>query len=200
MRPQFLIVSFILLLNLFLSPIVSASVVYSYQGNFFDTFTSPSFYDNSMNISGSFQMASTLPIDSVDSFILDIETYSFSDGVFTYNNTNSFIGGALFETGSQGNISRWSFSIISFILTDPDDNPAVYNLGTGSLSPVSDIARIVPCSEGTCLPSDPGVLSGSIINNPGVWSVSVVPVPAAIWLFGSGLLGLIGFTRHRKNT
>ena len=26
----------------------------------------------------------------------------------------------------------------------------------------------------------------------------VVPVPAAIWLFGSGLLGLIGFTRARK--
>ena len=29
--------------------------------------------------------------------------------------------------------------------------------------------------------------------------VSIVPVPAAIWLFGSGLLGLIGIARRRKS-
>jgi hypothetical protein len=29
-------------------------------------------------------------------------------------------------------------------------------------------------------------------------SVSAVPVPAAVWLFGSGLLGLIGVSRKRK--
>jgi hypothetical protein len=31
-----------------------------------------------------------------------------------------------------------------------------------------------------------------------VRAFSVVPIPAAIWLFGSGLLGLIGIAR-RKN-
>jgi hypothetical protein len=30
------------------------------------------------------------------------------------------------------------------------------------------------------------------------WSVSVVPVPAAAWLFGSGLIGLIGIARRKK--
>ena len=34
------------------------------------------------------------------------------------------------------------------------------------------------------------VLSGDIINNP-------VPVPAAVWLFGSGLLGLVAVARRR---
>ena len=29
-------------------------------------------------------------------------------------------------------------------------------------------------------------------------SVSVVPVPAAIWLFGTGMIGLLGFCRRRK--
>lgn len=33
-----------------------------------------------------------------------------------------------------------------------------------------------------------------VLNEP----VVVVPVPAAIWLFGSGLIGLIGFSRNRK--
>ncbi|MCK5092950.1 MAG: VPLPA-CTERM sorting domain-containing protein, partial [Gammaproteobacteria bacterium] len=27
---------------------------------------------------------------------------------------------------------------------------------------------------------------------------SVVPVPAAVWLFGSGLIGLVGFARRKK--
>jgi hypothetical protein len=29
-------------------------------------------------------------------------------------------------------------------------------------------------------------------------NAEVVPVPAAVWLFGSGLLGLIGVARHKK--
>ncbi|HHJ36602.1 MAG TPA: VPLPA-CTERM sorting domain-containing protein [Gammaproteobacteria bacterium] len=27
---------------------------------------------------------------------------------------------------------------------------------------------------------------------------AVVPIPAAVWLFGSGLIGLIGLTRRKK--
>ena len=30
------------------------------------------------------------------------------------------------------------------------------------------------------------------------WQMSSVPVPAAVWLFGSGLIGLIGFARRKK--
>lgn len=36
-------------------------------------------------------------------------------------------------------------------------------------------------------------------NSLTVLSVSEVPVPGAIWLFGSGLLGVIGIARRRKN-
>jgi hypothetical protein len=28
--------------------------------------------------------------------------------------------------------------------------------------------------------------------------VSAIPVPAAVWLFGSGLIGLVGVARRRK--
>lgn len=36
------------------------------------------------------------------------------------------------------------------------------------------------------------IFSGDIVNNP-------VPVPAAVWLFGSGLIGLIGIARRKKS-
>ncbi len=43
--------------------------------------------------------------------------------------------------------------------------------------------------------SDVAEVSGSIT----AFSATVVPVPAAVWLFGSGLLGLIGFARAPLN-
>ena len=30
------------------------------------------------------------------------------------------------------------------------------------------------------------------------WTLQAVPIPSAVWLFGSGLLGLIGFARRNK--
>lgn len=35
------------------------------------------------------------------------------------------------------------------------------------------------------------------VGNPGVFTLSSVPVPGAVWLLGSGLLGIVG-VRHRK--
>jgi hypothetical protein len=32
----------------------------------------------------------------------------------------------------------------------------------------------------------------------GTYALSSVPVPAAAWLFGSGLVGIAGFARRRK--
>ena len=47
----------------------------------------------------------------------------------------------------------------------------------------------------------PGVTAnaGSYIVDNTLPAVSAVPVPAAVWLFGSGLIGLIGLARRNKN-
>ncbi len=39
-------------------------------------------------------------------------------------------------------------------------------------------------------------LSGGMVNGPVV--LSAVPVPAAVWLFGSAMLGMVGISRSRK--
>jgi hypothetical protein len=41
--------------------------------------------------------------------------------------------------------------------------------------------------------------SGVVYDNLSVGEVSAVPVPAAAWLFGSALMGLIGVSRRRKS-
>jgi len=47
---------------------------------------------------------------------------------------------------------------------------------------------------------DSGVIPGSGV--PGDFMAvrtSTIPIPAAVWLFGSGLLGLVGIARHKKS-
>lgn len=39
---------------------------------------------------------------------------------------------------------------------------------------------------------------GAALDNVSVLAVNPIPIPAAIWLFGTGLIGLIGFSKRRK--
>jgi len=45
----------------------------------------------------------------------------------------------------------------------------------------------------------PGGSYSSLSGQSYLTAASPVPVPAAVWLFGSGLVGLIGVARHKKN-
>jgi hypothetical protein len=56
------------------------------------------------------------------------------------------------------------------------------------LSPLQDAFTFDAAADGI---GNPFVVNG--------YAVSSVPVPAAIWLFGSGLLGLIGVARRKKS-
>lgn len=46
--------------------------------------------------------------------------------------------------------------------------------------------------------SHPTTAGHSIFANEMAASLTAVPVPAAVWLFGSGLIGLVGFARRKK--
>ena len=69
-------------------------------------------------------------------------------------------------------------------------------LGSGNLIVLGDINMLDgPGNSGGFLKEDNGVLFQNAIE----YSVSAVPVPAAVWLFGSGLLGLVGVARRKKS-
>ena len=84
-----------------------------------------------------------------------------------------------------------------------EDIGGVYNNGTG----VAIITCAVDCAVGDTytLDYDAVVPQADPSNFGGVsytlhleGTVGAVPVPAAVWLFGSGLLGLVGIARRRK--
>jgi hypothetical protein len=73
-----------------------------------------------------------------------------------------------------------------------------YNLGA---VPVGATAAFIEFSQAlgpteavdpTCIGCLPGLVLIDDVN------LSVIPVPAAVWLFGSGLLGLVGVARRKK--
>ena len=64
-------------------------------------------------------------------------------------------------------------------VNSPIDTPAFYN---GLVNTPATMPASVPYHK----------LSGS------GFGPAVVPVPAAVWLFGSGLLGLVGIARRKK--
>ena len=82
-----------------------------------------------------------------------------------------------------------------------------------SATPYSDSLQLDPLNMQGSAPmaatgNSAGVVSGDFVgikayfdigsgNSMHVTSVSAVPVPAAVWLFGSGLIGLAGFARRK---
>jgi hypothetical protein len=79
--------------------------------------------------------------------------------------------------------------------------------GTWEMAPATWDLSLAMCPATICT-VDPGLrpyaevdflnLGGQIADLSNVRAFSVVPVPAAVWMFGSGLLGLIGFARRRR--
>ena len=73
------------------------------------------------------------------------------------------------------------------------------NFGLQNLVTGPDVSGGVTVEFTAICGADPGCFSNLAIDNVIVTAdVPAVPVPAAVWLFGSGLLGLVGVARRKK--
>jgi len=187
-----------------------ASVIYTYTGNPYNSFQSTESvvslpYDNSMFVSGFFEMETALApnlngIDTGDGItLLDL---SFSDGVATIDSGNVAAYFLSFRTNNDGDITDWSMSLYATPTVPIGDqyHEIFSSFGTGLLISNLDIGATIYCNElnasGTICRTDD--YHRGISNVAGTWTISTVPVPAAVWLFGTALLGLVGFIRRRK--
>ena len=69
------------------------------------------------------------------------------------------------------------------------------NFGATNLTAGSDVSGGVTVQFTAICGAVAGCFSDLAIDNV---TVSAVPVPAAVWLFGSGLVGLVGIARRKK--
>lgn len=118
--------------------------------------------------------------------------FDFDAGTADITNTATFYGSAwtahdvIFFDAGNGTYSGsllWDWDVYTNIAID-----VIWDIAdSGQVTPVY---ALIPASS-PVLPGFTPVFTGSI---------SQVPIPAATWLFGSGLLGLVGVARRRSKT
>ncbi len=110
----------------------------------------------------------------------DYITYNDDSGVDSaYGYSNSLINTTLAAGDYIAIVGDYSFDDVDILLGyNSDSSNAAINYGSFTLEIETDVANISAVSTET--------------------GVSPVPVPAAAWLFGSGLLGLMGVAKRRR--
>jgi len=189
---------------LILSTTSYASTIYTYTGNSFNEFSSPSSYDGSMSITATIELDSALGF-SLDEQYFTPASFSINDGVNTITDQNATYTQISFSTDSSGGITGWrvytsigldTFDTIGeqapFMFTQYN-NQSYFDRDAGNIYTCTD--SVISCAI------DAENDYGRIDFAQGEWvvtEVSAVPIPAAVWLFGSGLIGLAGFARRKK--
>ncbi len=156
------------------------------------------------------------PLEAITGYTLDIRYDSTELDFQTATQLVPFFGGAFVppfnldpastagDSGSTGLATSDSGRASVLQVSDSQPVGDLFSLTFTVLTPVSDglsdltvgllnsgADDINPAVGGAAFTIDPDTVSASI---------GAVPVPAAIWLFGSGLLGLIGIARSKKAT
>lgn len=192
------------LLFIFSQSALAVPVEYNYTGNQF-TDNHPTnhlcnigdtgCYNNVTAVIG--MTTALLPNQALASILSAADYWSISDGRTTITDqTQNIIIDLQARTDSNGDIDIWYFNVVdgAQLLNQ------LYVLRTsyGVFTTDVDHTRYCTVDPGTgCTVVDTAFVSDAPGQPQGAWVVSTVPVPAAVWLFASGLLGLIGLSRRR---
>lgn len=171
----------------------------------------PSNYTSTANSGATDQTSSTLTMNIVAKggteltviTIQEFGDYSLS-GVGT-SATSASIDGALFVTDLSGVTGVHTDSLVvnpasPYVL--PSDSSGIFSATTTlDLTGLGITEAFLTFNNNLATTSEAGttaLIQKKVVNGPSiVVSVDPIPVPAAVWLFGSGLLGLIGVARRK---
>jgi hypothetical protein len=193
------------LLSLVITPAVG-SVIYTYTGNVFDSFSDPTSYNNTSAITGTVELAAPLDANrELTPGIIPI-SFSFTDGIntLTFDNTTSGSGinsraSFKFQTDGSGIINGWNLDLFSgwSTLAIGGTSTGIVTVGDTTFDFIAhDKADMRECLNGGCTLQDTDF--GLIDDLNGSWSTAeVVPIPAAVWLFGTALFGLVAVKRRK---
>jgi len=173
-----------------------ADTIYTYTGNDFTQAPGP--YTTTDFVTVTIDLATALGPNYGSNTIAadDIVSFSFSDGVQTLTSTTPGFSATFNDivTGATGDIISWDINIQNASDTDQINscNVKADCLKYFGSSTVSDVASYQ---------SGLDLYSAKNINDPGGWTVTTTPLPAALPLFAGGLgaMDLLGWRRKRKN-
>jgi hypothetical protein len=180
----------------------SASVMYTYTGN---TFTNvhdslPGYQQSTANrVTGYFTTAEALTYHGTHIASVDVESFSFSDGISTITNSNVTSSASnqiiALQIGGMGEIVGWNISLNDDGWDAPQVGDLLRSISTYSSGAVSqDIGAVSRCNYivGSCQASQTG--QGWVNYSPGTWTIEVVgssvPSPATFWILLSSLFVL----------
>jgi len=188
-----------------------AAVIYAYTGDTFDSIFDDNppqgAYSNTDFVSVTFTVPELLINLGPSPTPITPTSFSISDG------RNTFTSAAPpprlnFEviTDERAAIAFWQifasnkpfgFSESNLTLGEQWLNIATFN-GIGANDDAGAISERTAVFDGLCETTnlDLGQTMHIVSPNPGVWTV--VPIPPALYLFGTGLLGLMGVARRKK--
>lgn len=181
----------------FASP--AGAATYSYTGNNLDSYSSITVpctpFSPGCGISNiTAELVFAAPLAANLSFQTVTPTsWMISDGLSTVTDTTpgfSFVFAPGVSTDASGNISEWLFDVYQASSVTGE----LYELRTQNypgLTPEDQTAYCQSMSS-TCTFAD----IANATNNPGVWSQTVVPIPASAWLFGPAI-ALLGWMRRQ---
>ena len=175
----------------------NAAVVYSYTGNNFINAISP--YTTDMNIT--LQFTTAVPLSATGGMTdvtSEVLSYTMFDGRKTLTEVDAESSFFLNIDAMTGLPIEWSISASNAIGKSVGDivNRMIMFFGVNGSQ---DFAEEGVCGDETCTGWD-DIIFAEVFNPQGAsGSWSVVPIPAAVWLFGSGLIGLIGIARRKKS-
>lgn len=188
--------------SLFAGSVHAADITYSYTGGDFHSY-GPNFpIETSLVVRLEFEFTTESVIAPNTNYRLESAStvsYRLTDGYTSMDNSSSSwepIYGWV-ETDTQGDIVNWSFSL---------EHPSPWSEGEARIFRSSRVTQHYTNFEDLAV-YDYSVncggycASGASARNyaaEGSWeSLTTVPLPAAVWLFGSALLGL-GVFKHKR--
>ena len=120
---------------------------------------------------------------------------------FTTSGVSAYTVNAQWASYGTGNFGDWDTSsgdALAFFSNPQIGVPVGYTSGT-NISGSATKNGATFASLGFEIGSYVSTLTNGSITDTVTVNVNAVPIPAAAWLFGSGLLGLIGFARRKKS-